>query len=231
MEDDSLGNTTISTSLNSVHQSPQTLPRPFQSSSLSPISMSSEHHDISNVMQDSISMTIIGNNENNNDISSSIMDLDDQNNNNNNNNNNHQHLGMSEVTDYSFPLFLRTSDKDFFFPNVNDAPAVPVAKASHLYTKEDLKPVRCMASFLYLVFRNPNLYEVTFFKAGSRTYDETKQQSDEVEKDNKRRYVTAYGTDVTHIWYVYLSIYLFLYLFTLLFAWLFGWLLGWNKLC
>jgi hypothetical protein len=195
--------------------------------------MSSEHHDINNMMQDSISMTtIIGNNENNNDISSSIMDFDDQNNYNNNNNNNHQHLGMSEVglTDYSFSLFLQTSDTDFFFPtNETESPAVPVAKASHLYTKEDLKPVRCMASFLYLVFRNPNLYEVTFFKAGSRTYDETKQQSDEVEKDNKRRYVTAYGTDVTHIWYVYLSIYLFLYLFTLLSLGICGWLLGWNN--
>ena len=185
------------------------------------------------MMQASISMTtIIGNNENNNDIGSSIMDWDDQNNYNNNNNNNHQHLGMSEVglTDYSFSLFLQTSDTDFFFrTNETESPAVPVAKASHLYTKEDLKPVRCMASFLYLVFRNPNLYEVTFFKAGSRTYDETKQQSDEVEKDNKRRYVTAYGTDVTHIWYVYLSIYLFLYLFTLLWLAICGWLLGWNN--
>jgi hypothetical protein len=214
-----------------VHPSPQTLPRLLQSSSLSPISMSSEPRDISNMMQDSISMTIIDNNENNNDISSSFMELDDQNNNNNNNNNNHQHLGMSEVdlTDYSFSLFLQTSDTDFFFRSETESPAVPVAKASHLYTKEDLKPVRCMASFLYLVFRNPNLYEVTFFKAGSRTYDETKQ-SDEVEKDNKRRYVTAYGTDVTHIWYVYLSsIYLFLYLFTLLSLAICGWLLGWNN--
>lgn len=62
--------------------------------------------------------------------------------------------------DYHSPLFLKHSHSSFTF---GDSP-VPLAKSLHMFTDQDLKFVKSMRSFLYLVFRNPKVYEVTFFK-------------------------------------------------------------------
>lgn len=42
--------------------------------------------------------------------------------------------------------------------------AVPDAKPFHLYELKDLIPVVCVPSFLYIVFRDPNFFDVSFFK-------------------------------------------------------------------
>lgn len=58
-------------------------------------------------------------------------------------------------------LFLENSSSSYSF---DDSIIVPRAKPLHMYTNNDLRPVQCIQSFLYIVFSNPKDYEVTFFK-------------------------------------------------------------------
>jgi len=100
---------------------------------------------------------------------------------------------------YSPLLYLQNCDDSYsFFGNHADDSIVPMAKSFHAYGKKDLQPVQCMASFLYLVFRDPLAYEVPFFKAGFRAFDENKQEYQQVIMENKRRYVTSYGPGTNH---------------------------------
>ena len=62
--------------------------------------------------------------------------------------------------DYYSMLWLKNLDSSFTF---GESPAL-TAKPFHTFTDQDLKLVQSMGSFLYLVFRNPNLFEVPFFK-------------------------------------------------------------------
>ena len=76
-----------------------------------------------------------------------------------------QRLDLSEIStednvDIDYPLRLYLKDSRFTF---GESP-VPHAKPLHTFTNKDLRHVKCMSSFLYLVFRNPDLYEVTSFK-------------------------------------------------------------------
>lgn len=63
--------------------------------------------------------------------------------------------------DHSFLLYMDPAQGFCVFSDNED---VPQAKSFHMYTNTDLQPVQCTASFLYLVFRNPLLFEVSFFK-------------------------------------------------------------------
>lgn len=56
-------------------------------------------------------------------------------------------------------LFLQNVSSSYGFDD-----SVPDAKPFYMYTRKDLIPVVCVPSFLYIVFRNPNSFEATFFK-------------------------------------------------------------------
>jgi hypothetical protein len=112
---------------------------------LSPISTSSNHHldvsDMTTHTQDMFS---------NSQLQQDLVPITNQN-------------PSQEKQKYSFRLFLDQQDHYTFSEESINAP-VPKAKPFHMYTDQDLKFVQCTASFLYLVFRNPVKYEVTFFK-------------------------------------------------------------------
>ena len=102
---------------------------------------------------------------------------------------------------YYLPLlFLVNIDSDFSFADESYS-TVPKAKAFHEYRSEDLHAVRCMSSFLYLVFRDPLANESTCFKAGFRTFNEQKLQYAQASMENKRRYVTSFGMGTCHYRY------------------------------
>ena len=102
---------------------------------------------------------------------------------------------------YYFPLlFLVNNDSDFTFADESYS-TVPKAKAFHEYCSEDLHPVRCVSSFLYLVFRDPLAKESTCFKAGFRTFNEPKHTYDQATMENQRRYVTSFGMGTRHYRY------------------------------
>lgn len=65
--------------------------------------------------------------------------------------------------DYSSLLFLQHTRLDFEYDGLGDIQP-PCAKPLHMFTRQDLQFVRCASSFLYIAFRNPLFYEVTFFK-------------------------------------------------------------------
>lgn len=70
-----------------------------------------------------------------------------------------------EQIDYSSRLFLQNLSAVYTFEC-----SVPAAKPFHMYTCTDLKPVLCAASFLYVVYSNPSMFEATFFKVTHHTY-------------------------------------------------------------
>ena len=108
--------------------------------------------------------------------------------------------GIDRVAYYLPLLFLVNNDSEFTFAD-DSYSTVPKAKPFHEYCSEDLHAVRCMSSFLYLVFRDPLANESTCFKAGFRTFDEHKQQYAQAIMENKRRYVTSFGMGTRHYRY------------------------------
>lgn len=124
---------------------------------------------------------------------------------------------MDECHAYYLPLlFLVNIDSEFSFADDSDS-TVPKAKAFHEYHSEDLHAVRCMSSFLYLVFRDPLANESTCFKAGFRTFDEHRQPYAQAIRENKRRYVTSFGMETCHYryttWFCMICFYSFRFLF------------------
>jgi hypothetical protein len=102
---------------------------------------------------------------------------------------------------YYLPLlFLVNIDSEFSFADESYS-TVPKAKAFHEYCSEDLHPVRCVSSFLYLVFRDPLAKESTCFKAGFRTFNEPKHTYDLATMEIQRRYVTYFGMGTCHYRY------------------------------
>jgi hypothetical protein len=178
--DYSFGNTTSSSSDTSMQQPPSTSSTAMSSPNLSPIvpvSQSSTHQlDNSSI------------------ITSTIMDLETT--------NDDIYMDVQEChADYYLPLlFLVNIDSEFSFADESYS-TVPKAKAFHEYCSEDLHPVRCVSSFLYLVFRDPLAKESTCFKAGFRTFNEHKHTYDQAAMENQRRYVTSFGMGTRHYRY------------------------------
>ena len=116
---------------------------------------------------------------------------------------------MGESTHNDFPLMSVENDKkensvlfflkedDYSFSHCNSATN---GKPFHMFTNDDLQPQQCTAAFLYIVFRNPLLNESTFFKAGVRTFDESKQTFEQAKMENLRRYVTVFGPETEQFW-------------------------------
>jgi hypothetical protein len=116
---------------------------------------------------------------------------------------------MGESTHNDFPLMSVENDKKensvLFFLNEDDysfshCNSATNAKPFHMFTNDDLQPQQCTAAFLYIVFRNPLVYESTFFKAGVRTFDESKQTFEQAKMENLRRYVTVFGPETEQFW-------------------------------
>jgi hypothetical protein len=177
----SFGNTTtLSSNTSMQRQPPSTSSTAMSSPNLSPIvpvSQSSTHQlDSSSI----IISTIIDHETTNDDI----------------------YMDMQEChADYYLPLlFLVNIDSEFSFADESYS-TVPKAKAFHEYCSEDLHPVRCVSSFLYLVFRDPLAKESTCFKAGFRTFNEPKHTYDQAKMENQRRYVTSFGMGTCHYRY------------------------------
>lgn len=71
-------------------------------------------------------------------------------------------MTREEKNEYRSRLFLENSSSDYTFGDHDDS--VPHAKPFHMYTKNDLLPVVCASSFLYIVFRDLFSFDVSFFK-------------------------------------------------------------------
>ena len=202
MQDTSIGNTTTSFSQTSTRQQIPNTSENLSSSAveetvetslninscISPISMSYSQNSAPylNVSSDSIGMALALDDGTSDNMSEGINMTEE------NEENNSIH--------YSPLLYLQNRDDSYSFSGDYDAnnSTVPMAKPFHKYVKEDLQPVQCMASFLYLVFRDPLAHEVSFFKAGFRAFDEYKQEYQQAIMENKRRYVTSYGPGTKH---------------------------------
>ena len=200
MQDTSIGNTTTSFSQTSTRQQIPNISENLSSSAveetvetslninscISPISMSYSQNSAPylNVSSDSIRMAL---DDGTSDNMSEGINLTEENEENNS-------------IHYSPLLYLQNRDDSYSFSGDYDAnnSTVPMAKPFHKYVKEDLQPVQCMASFLYLVFRDPLAHEVSFFKAGFRAFGEYKQEYQQAIMENKRRYVTSYGPGTKH---------------------------------
>jgi hypothetical protein len=155
-------------------------------SCISPISMSYSQNSAQyvNISSDSIGMALDDGTSDNMSEGNNMTEENEENN----------------SIHYSPLLYLQNRDDSYSFFGHYDADnsTVPMAKPFHKYVKEDLQPVQCMASFLYLVFRDPLAHEVSFFKAGFRAFDEYKQEYQQAIMENKRRYVTSYGPGTKH---------------------------------